>query len=250
MCVYLFICICICVCVYIYTHTYTYINRERERVVINISVSMSMSGISISISISNIGIIYIILLWLLLLSHTLGVGDGRAPESDRETPDHKIRATSELSALYCNHHQTFEKTGEPSGTKRATSANLQLLRLQSSSEGNFTSREIEPARRSFRRSGSGTFGAFWHHQTFENTGEQEDSSLWNMWCPLILWCESGACAVRRFLVMLKCHKSFKFSQKLTVGNCGTFVMTSPTSGGWKCRVPSQVCHGRGQCQHA
>ena len=42
------------------------------------------------------------------------------------------------------------------GTKRATSANMPPLRLQSS-EGKFTmSREIEPVRRSFRRSGSCT----------------------------------------------------------------------------------------------
>ena len=47
------------------------------------------------------------------------------------------------------------------GTKRATRVNMPLLRLQSS-EGKFTmSREIEPVRRSFRRHGSGTFGAFW-----------------------------------------------------------------------------------------
>ena len=44
----------------------------------------------------------------------------------------------------------------PGGTKRATSANMPLVRLQSS-EGKFaTSREIEPVRRSFCRHRSRT----------------------------------------------------------------------------------------------
>ena len=45
------------------------------------------------------------------------------------------------------------------GTKRATSANMPLLRLQSSEEKFTMPREIEPVRRSFCRHGSCTFKA-------------------------------------------------------------------------------------------
>ena len=49
------------------------------------------------------------------------------------------------------------RRGQSGGTKRATSMNRPLLRLQSS-EGEFTmSRKIEPVRRSFCRHGSCTF---------------------------------------------------------------------------------------------
>ena len=57
----------------------------------------------------------------------------------------------------------------PGGTKRATSANMPLPRLQSSEGKVTTSREIEAVRRSFLQArklhvcGGGTSGAFWDH---------------------------------------------------------------------------------------
>ena len=55
------------------------------------------------------------------------------------------------------HDECVKSAESLGGTKRATSVNMPLLRLQSS-EGKFAmSREIEPVRRSFCRRGSGTF---------------------------------------------------------------------------------------------
>ena len=50
---------------------------------------------------------------------------------------------------------------DPGGAKHATSVQMPLLRLRSSEGKCAVSREIEPVRRSFRRRGSCTFGAFW-----------------------------------------------------------------------------------------
>ena len=69
---------------------------------------------------------------------------------------HQIRGRIKVSAtglqLSCRSNWSYRDP--PGGTNRAPSANTPLLRLQSS-EGKFTtSREVEPARRSFYRHGS------------------------------------------------------------------------------------------------